>query len=265
MAETLRKLLKPLRQNTGPAVPRGQRVYAIGDIHGRLDLFAALANAIEADDAARGSAETTVILLGDLIDRSPDSASVVAAARAWQYRRKVRILCGNHEEMFLQSFRSLEVLGHFLRYGGYETVVSYPVDIDSFSIATPEQARDMMIRAIPQDDIDFLSNLEDLVVIGDYVFVHAGIDPEVPLEHQTTQHMHWIREPFLSHRGDFGHVVVHGHTIKEEPVVRQNRIGIDTGAFATGRLTALCLEETRRWVIEARAEGNTIKTGSRPI
>ena len=127
MPQTLRKLLRPLWQQNGPAIPQGERVYAIGDVHGRLDLFAALANAIEADDAARGSADTTVILLGDLIDRGPDSASVVAAARAWQYRRKVRIICGNHEEMFLGSFHHEETLRHFLRHGGKETLLSYPI------------------------------------------------------------------------------------------------------------------------------------------
>ena len=233
------------------AIPPGQRVYAVGDVHGRLDLFEALVEAIDADDAAAPPADTTVILLGDLVDRGPDSAGVIALVRAWQWRRRVRILAGNHEEMFLRSFSSPETFRHFLRHGGRETVLSYGVDRTAFAHADLEEAQEMMRAAVPAGDIAFLRGFEDMIAIGDYLFVHAGIDPAVPIEEQKVHTLRWIREPFLSHAAPHGPVVVHGHTICDAPEDFGNRIGIDTGAFMTGRLTALALEGTSRRYIEA--------------
>lgn len=234
-----------------PAIPAGRRVYAIGDIHGRKDLFAELIPAIEVDDTRHGPAETTVILLGDLVDRGQDSAGVIALAREWQLRRDVRILGGNHEEMFLNSFEDIEVFRHFLRHGGRETILSYGVDRGAFLQATMEEAHQLMIDAVPADDIAFIFGFEDMITIGDYLFVHAGIDPRVPLDQQRPKDLRWIREPFLSHAQAFGPVVVHGHTITEAPEDCGNRIGIDTGAYASGRLTAIVLEGTSRRYIEA--------------
>ncbi len=236
------------------AIPPGQRVYAVGDVHGRLDLFEALVAAIDADDAASTPAETTVIMLGDLVDRGPASAGVIALAREWQQRRTVRILAGNHEEMFLRSFRDIEMFRHFLRHGGRETVLSYGVEPDGFLEATLEEAQHLMRMAVPRSDIAYLESFEDMIRIGDYLFVHAGIDPRLPLEEQRTKDLRWIREPFLSHTDPHGMVVVHGHTISDAPEDCGNRIGIDTGAFMTGRLTALALEGTGRRYCEA-AEG----------
>jgi serine/threonine protein phosphatase 1 len=233
------------------AIPPGQRVYAVGDIHGRLDLFEALVAAIDADDAAAAPAETTVVLLGDLVDRGADSAGVIELDRAWQQRRRVRILAGNHEEMFLRSFNSIEMFRHFLRHGGRETVLSYGIDHAAFARAELEEAQAMMRAAVPREDIAYLEGFEDMIAIGDYLFVHAGIDPRVPIGEQTVHDLRWIREPFLSHAEAHGQVVVHGHTISDSPEDCGNRIGIDTGAFMTGRLTALVLEGTQRRYIEA--------------
>jgi serine/threonine protein phosphatase 1 len=244
-----------------PAIPAGQRVYAVGDIHGRCDLFEPLIAAIEADDAAAAPAETTVILLGDLVDRGADSAGVVARAREWQAQRRVRILGGNHEEMFLRSFDEVEMLRHFLRHGGRETALSYGIDRTAFVQAELEEAQQMLREFVPAEDLVFLAGFEDMVTIGDYLFVHAGIDPRVPLDEQKPQDLRWIREPFLSHSGSHGPVVVHGHTISDAPEDRGNRIGIDTGAFMSGRLTALVLEGTTRRYIEAyEGEGGVIAT-----
>ncbi len=233
-----------------PEIPAGTRVYAVGDIHGRSDLFAQVIVAIEEDDSRRGPAETTVVLLGDLVDRGPDSAGVIALARDWAQRRRVRMIAGNHEEMFLAAFHKRDTLRHFLRYGGKETVFSYPVDREAWTAASLEEAQEMMARVVPQADRDFLAGFEDMVRIGDYLFVHAGIDPTAPLDEQRTGDLRWIREPFLSHPGDHGAVVVHGHTISEDPQVRPNRIGIDTGAYHSGRLTVLGLEGAGRWLFE---------------
>ncbi len=231
--------------------PPGQRVYALGDIHGRADLFAALIAAVDADDAGRKPAITTIVLLGDLIDRGPDSAAVLSLAQDWQRRRAVRILCGNHEEMLLESLTCLDTLRSFLRYGGRETVLCYGIDLDRYDTATYEELQALIARRIPQDIIDFIRSFEDKLLIGDYLFTHAGIRPGIPIEDQQRSDLLWIREPFLSFGGDLGVIVVHGHTIFEQVSIRNHRIGIDTGAYATGNLTAIGLEGSERWLIAA--------------
>jgi serine/threonine protein phosphatase 1 len=264
MIDALRSLFGIRTPRALPAIPDGQRIYAVGDVHGRLDLFSAIVEAIEADDAERGRADTTVILLGDLVDRGPQSAEVLERARLWQQCRKVRILLGNHEEMFLASQEKTTHLRNFLRYGGRETILSYGVDEATFHVADIDEAMDLMRGAVPADHLAFIQSFEDLVVVGDYLFVHAGIKPQASLEEQERHDLRWIREPFLSHPGDHGMIVVHGHTITDAPEVRRNRIGIDTGAFASGRLTALGLEGTGRWLIEAREQDGVVTTASRP-
>jgi serine/threonine protein phosphatase 1 len=264
-------MLKSLRQifardvdaTPNAAIPPGERVYAVGDIHGRLDLFEAMIEAIERDDAMSAPARTTVVLLGDLVDRGPDSAGVLARARLWQQKRAVRILAGNHEEMFLSSFDDVEVLRHFLRYGGKETVLSYGVDRDVYNTAELEEVQRMMQAIVPEADREFMRGFEDMIAIGDYLFVHAGIAPGVPFEEQQRKDLRWIREPFLSHGEPHGAVVVHGHTISDEPVQRANRIGIDTGAYSSGRLTALVLEGTTRRYIEAIETEGLISVSTR--
>lgn len=267
MLKSLRRLFE--RPEIAPpptaAVPAGQRVYAVGDIHGRLDLFEALIEAIEADDAASGPAETTVILLGDLVDRGPDSAGVVARARAWQRQRSVRILAGNHEEMFLSSFEKADTLKHFLRFGGKETVLSYGIDPEAYVTASVEEVQEMMHRAVSAEERAYLESFEDMIAIGDYLFVHAGILPEVPFEEQKQRDLRWIREPFLSHAEPHGAVIVHGHTISEEPQDRGNRIGIDTGAYMSGRLTALVLEGTSRRYLEAVDSEGAVSAAAREL
>ena len=252
MIRRFRQYLAPREPARTVAVPAGERVYAVGDIHGRLDLFEQLIAAIDADDAARGPAKTTVILLGDLVDRGPDSAGVIEAAREWGRRRAVRVLAGNHEEMFLDSFERLETLRHFLRYGGKETLLSYPIDAAVYRDLSLEELQQRMRSAVPREHREFLMNAEDWIRIGDYLFVHAGIRPGVPLAEQRLSDMRWIRDRFIEHEGDHGFVVVHGHTITDEVEEMPNRIGIDTGAFMSGRLTALGLEGSGRWYLVAR-------------
>jgi serine/threonine protein phosphatase 1 len=266
MLKSIRRLFQRTETAHPPAaIPPGQRVYAVGDIHGRLDLFEAMIAAIEADDAARGPADTTVVLLGDLVDRGPDSAGVVAKAREWQRQREVRILLGNHEEMFLASFEKADTLKHFLRFGGKETVLSYGIDRKLYSKASIEDVQQMMHAAVSADDRAFLAGFEDKITIGDYLFVHAGIAPDVPFEEQKQRDLRWIREPFLSHTAPFGAVIVHGHTISDEPQDRGNRIGIDTGAYNSGRLTALVLEGESRRYLEAIDDGGSITAAARQL
>ncbi len=259
MLNTFRQIFGRNGAASHPAacVPPGRRIYAVGDVHGRRDLFDALLGAIEEDDAASAPAETTIVLLGDLVDRGADSAGVIARARELCGRRDTRILAGNHEEMFLDSFDNLDTFRHFLRHGGRETVLSYGVDRRRFADATMDEAQALMREAVPAEDIAFLASFEDHLAIGGYLFVHAGIDPTVPLAEQRQKDLRWIREPFLSHTGPHEHVVVHGHTIVPAVENRGNRIGIDTGAYSSGRLTAVRLEgETRRFIEAAEGKGS---------
>ena len=205
-------------------------------------------------------ADTTTILLGDLVDRGPDSAGVLAFAKAWQQHRKLHILLGNHEEMLLESLENLDVLRTLLRHGGRETAISFGITPEAYTEATFEEVQAMLRAAIPAETLEFIASFEDHVRIGDYLFVHAGIVPGKPIEQQSPYHLRWIREPFLSATASHGPVIVHGHTIYEEPLIRQNRIGLDTGAYASGRLTAMGLEGTTRWLLSAQSQDGAIAT-----
>lgn len=259
MFSRLRQLLGASQPALPAALPAGERAYAIGDVHGRADLLAALIAAIDADDAARGAARTTVILLGDLIDRGPDSAGVIRLTREWQQRRPVRILMGNHEEMFLDALEKEEVMRHFLRFGGREMLLSYPLDPMAYTRAELGEVAGMARSVIPAEDIAFIASFEDQIRLGDYLFVHAGVRPDVPLNAQRSSDLRWIRDPFLDHDEGFGAVVVHGHTIFDCPQIRHNRIGIDTGAYRSDRLTALGLEGTNRWLLTSAAKDGAIR------
>lgn len=251
MLNAIRQMIRPSTARPAPSVPQGQRWYVIGDVHGRLDLLTALADAIESDDAKGSASDTTVVLLGDLIDRGPNSAGAVRFARDWGKTRKVRHLAGNHEEMFLDSFSQIDVLRHFLRHGGKETILSYGMNLGDYNSFTLEELQAEIGRIVPQSDRDFLNSAGVMIEAGDYLMVHAGIDPDRPHTEQRRSDLLWIRERFLRHSHPFSHVVVHGHTIFEEVEDTGTRIGIDTGAYRTGRLTALVLEGSGKRTIQA--------------
>lgn len=251
MIKSLRTFFRPQEAIRRPSVPAGTRYYLIGDIHGRLDLFEQLKEAVEIDDADSTEAETVFVLLGDLIDRGEDSAGVVRLARKWHKKRNVRILAGNHEEMFLDSFDNVEMLRHFVKHGGRETLLSYGVDRKAYNNMSLKELHAQLPNIVPQKDRDFIAGFEDMIIVGDYAFVHAGIDPKRSIDDQKRSDMLWIRDRFLNHDGAHSHFIVHGHTITDEVDEQSNRMGIDTGAFRTGRLTALVLEGDTRRVIRA--------------
>lgn len=233
-------------------LPAGKRVYAVGDIHGRLDLLDDLLRQMEADDAARGPADTVVIFLGDLIDRGPDSARVVQRLlELGAETDKVRFLLGNHEEVFLKSMAGeRKALPFFLRIGGKETVLSYGIGEAEYAQSDYPELLALLRARVPQAHLDFLAGFEDMVVIGDYAFVHAGVRPGVPLEAQKPEALRWIREEFLNSAEPFEKIVVHGHSISDEVEECARRIGIDTGAYFSGRLTAMGFEGTERWILQ---------------
>jgi serine/threonine protein phosphatase 1 len=220
----------------------------LGDVHGRLDLLDDMLGRIEADDGARDQAKTSVIFLGDLIDRGPDSAGVLD--RLARYRPDFAtpyFILGNHEEILLRILEGDSgPVENWLTFGGAECASSYGLDPDELRKLAVEDAAERLRQAVPQAHVAFLRSFVDSVTFGSYLMVHAGIRPGIALDAQTPRDLRWIRSPFLEAGADFGFVVVHGHTISEEVEVRPNRIGIDTGAYATGVLTALVLEGTGR-------------------
>ena len=234
------------------SVPEGQRIYAIGDIHGRLDLLDQLILEIERDNAARSRVRTQIIFLGDLCDRGPNSRGVIERVmQLASASSDVRLIAGNHEELLIRAWEGdLRSAGLIGRVGGRETLLSYGVEEAQFDEAEPEELLALFKANIPEHHIAFLKSADDLVIAGDYLFVHAGIRPGDAIEEQRTSDLRWIRRDFTEFEGDHGMMVVHGHTIAEDVEERANRIGIDTGAFASGRLTALGLQGSDRWFLQ---------------
>jgi serine/threonine protein phosphatase 1 len=229
-----------------PRVPDGERVYAVGDIHGRDDLLGLLHRAI-AEDMRRTpqiSLRTLVVYLGDYIDRGPCAADVLERLihAPLPGCRSVH-LRGNHEDMML-DFLDSGTDALWLANGGGATLASYGIDADIFrtDIETLQRLRLRLQAALPARHLQFLRGLADYCCCGDYFFVHAGVRPGRPLDDQDRHDLTWIRGPFLASNVDFGKRIVHGHTIVTQPEVRTNRIGIDTGACFSGRLTCLVLE-----------------------
>lgn len=229
-----------------PRVPRGRRVYAVGDVHGHASLLARIQQAIDEDMAAHPGVAAVEVYLGDYVDRGPNSAGVLDALIARKLTHNAVCLSGNHEAVMKEALASPEAFARWLGMGGRETVTSYLGPRRAHDEATLWQA---WRSAMPRAHLAFLDGLETRFVCGDYVFVHAGVRPGVPLEQQSAEDMMWIRRPFLDCGDWLGHCVVHGHTPGREPEFRSNRINIDTAAYATGRLTCLVLEGEERFLI----------------
>lgn len=253
--ETVRLFRKTPKPGADPpSGPSGVRAYAIGDVHGRLDLLWALLDQIEADGRARPCGRKFIVFLGDLIDRGPDSRGVLSLLR--QIRATLPnpvFIMGNHEEMLLRVIGGDTTrLWDWLSFGGYEFAESYGLQEERLSTLPEAEAAAEIRAAVPPEDVAFVGSFIDSFRFGDYLFVHAGIRPGVPLRKQNDADLRWIREDFLESTVTHPFVVVHGHTISDEPEVCRNRIGIDTGAYRGGALTALCIEGTERRFLTAR-------------
>jgi len=235
-----------------PAAPEGLGVYAIGDVHGRDDLLAALLEAIRLD--AAGHANNLLVCLGDYVDRGPASAAVIERLCQFEARGFALVpLMGNHEHLMLKFLADPDEGGPWLANGAAATLASYGVAVGS---GWPERfrypsLRDALARNLPPHHRRFLDTLATSHAAGDYLFVHAGVRPGVPLGRQEVQDLIWIRGPFLNTTERFGRLIVHGHSIASEPELRPNRIGIDTGAYRSGRLTALAIAGDRQRLITA--------------
>lgn len=225
------------------SAPDGIRIYAVGDIHGRSDLVASVLRRIDADCRQHPALRPITVFIGDYIDRGPNSRDVLELLVRWRRDNETIFLRGNHE-IFLQRFLSdSRTLAHWRQYGGLETLTSYGLK-PTINPDRSEQVRlaDQLASTVPAEHFDLLGSLKPFFDCGDFLFVHAGIRPGIPIRAQKEQDLLWIREDFLEHEQPFERFVVHGHTPVDTPDLRSNRINIDTGAFATGRLTCIVIE-----------------------
>lgn len=239
-----------------PSLPSGARLYAVGDIHGRLDLLDALAEQIRADLVC-APPEVMTIFLGDYVDRGPASAGVLDRLSRGDFPTPIYALRGNHEDVFMRFLDDETVLEDWRGFGGIETLQSYGVDVmDAIRRGGYGLARKSLLDRMPREHRSFLEQTRFAASLGDYFFCHAGVRPGVALKSQKPKDLLWIREDFLRHEGSWGQIIVHGHTPVPRPEVLPNRINVDTGAFASSILTALVLEgRERRFLSTQNAPG----------
>jgi serine/threonine protein phosphatase 1 len=228
-------------------IPPGLRIYAIGDVHGRADLLRQMHERISEDARSSPAVEKRIIHLGDYIDRGSASRDVLEMLMTPRSDGiQTTHLLGNHEAMLLQFLDDTGIGPEWLAYGGLATLMSYGVQPkrDGSVEQKLAVAQQELREKLPPSHRQFLAALPTHQSFGDYFFVHAGVRPGVPLDQQSDADLIWIREEFLQSADFHGKIVVHGHSYKTEPEILHNRIGIDTGAYATGRLTCLVLEGT---------------------
>jgi len=230
--------------STTRRVPDGTRVYCVGDIHGRDDLLRDVAGCVDADMATRSFDNAVTVFLGDYIDRGADSKRVLERLASGEWPTSIIALAGNHEDFVLAFLDDAEILDFWRGQGGLETLHSYGVDVGPAMVGRDfVEVQAAFTARLPKHHRDYLEALKVSASIGDYFFCHAGVRPGVALDRQTRDDLLNIREPFLTSQAEHGKLIVHGHTPAVAPEIRPNRIGIDTAAYATGRLTCLILEK----------------------
>lgn len=228
------------------SAPVNTRIYAIGDIHGRADLLAETIDRIEEDLRRRPIEHAIEVYLGDYVDRGPNSKSVIDQLAVRLVQQHAVCLRGNHEAIFETFLRDdPATIHHWTQLGALHTLASYGVSMRSGANAlSPLELQHSLRRSFPRTHDLFLQCLRNSFVCGDFLFVHAGIRPGVPLMQQNPEDLLWIRDEFLKSTADHGKVVIHGHTPVDYPDIRSNRINIDTGAWRTGTLTCIAIEGT---------------------
>lgn len=236
--------LKPRQSAKKPRLPEGIRVYAFGDIHGRADLLREMFTVVDADLVRNPVRRAIHVFLGDYVDRGPDSAGTLDLLIERGRRHETICLKGNHEVFMLEVLLDPSKLGDWSKFGGLPTLMAYGIQ-PSFNPDSAEQVAliEALRKRLPDAHRRFLEGLLPSYVCGDFFFVHAGVRPGIPLNEQTEADMLWIRDEFLDSEENFGKFIVHGHTPVREPDIRPNRINIDTGAYATGNLTLLTIQE----------------------
>jgi serine/threonine protein phosphatase 1 len=234
-----------------PSIPTGLRIYAVGDIHGRLDLLEELLSRIDADIARRPTARPLYVFLGDYIDRGAFSRETIDRLIQLGKARECIFLRGNHERIALKCLSDRNLFDQWMRLGGLDTLLSYGIAPAQLASGKPiVELQAAFHGAVPLAHFGFFRDLQSSFTCGDFFFVHAGVRPGVELSRQVENDLLWIREEFLLSTEDFGKVIIHGHTPTSGIEVEPNRINIDTGAFATGRLSCLVIEGTSLAVID---------------
>lgn len=224
-----------------PALPHDVTLFCVGDIHGRLDCLQRIHARIDADIADRAARRPIEIYLGDYVDRGPESAAVITALLERQRQRRCIFLRGNHERIMATFLAGELPFSTWRGLGGDMTAMSYGLDPRHLASAG-EAAAELLAERMPDQHRAFLGALRNSFRAGPYFFAHAGVRPGIDLRAQVEEDLLWIREEFLEERADFGAVVVHGHTPVAAPDMRRNRINIDTGAYATGNLSCLRID-----------------------
>ncbi|MER9732360.1 metallophosphoesterase family protein [Mesorhizobium sp. M0217] len=240
--------------------PDGMRLYAIGDVHGRLDLLAAMHRRIESELEYKPTSDWRVIHLGDYVDRGPESKGVIDFLIEVQKRDPRHLmLAGNHDIGFLDFLDEPDPEGLFIRYGGVQTAQSYGVDLAEqaswFGKAEAlRRGHQALVNAVPQAHVDFLRSLQLSLISGDFFFCHAGVRPDVPLESQSPQDLVWIRDVFHNHPRLYPKVIVHGHTPVPEAEVMPNRVNVDTLAWQSGMLSALAVDGADKRILTVQGK-----------
>jgi len=234
----------PHPQSIAASTPADTRIYAIGDIHGRADLLIETIARIDDDVERRPIEHAVEVYLGDYIDRGPDSKTVIDLLAVRLVENRAVCLRGNHEVLMESFLRDPANLRPWLKLGGMHTLASYGVSARPGTIKTEIALHRRFRGAFPRAHELFLQCLRYGFYCGDFLFVHAGVRPGIPIEQQDLQDLLWIRHEFLDSAQDHGLVIVHGHTPVPHPDIRHNRINIDTGAWRTGTLTCIAIEGT---------------------
>jgi serine/threonine protein phosphatase 1 len=232
-------------------LPDGMRIYAIGDVHGRNDLLEALLERVRKHVAANPIARPLIVVLGDYVDRGPSSRQVLDTLLQRSSYQDTILLQGNHERYVLDFLDNPASLSDWLRLGGLETLRSYGLDPGNFLDPRTQEllAMSLSLAMHQNGHLDLLRDLPSSFTCGDFFFVHAGVRPGVPLDQQSHRDLLEIRKDFLLCTSSFGKIVVHGHTPVSKVEIHANRINIDTGAYATGRLTCVAIEGDQLQII----------------
>ncbi|MHB8287079.1 MAG: metallophosphoesterase family protein [Caulobacteraceae bacterium] len=247
----------------------GRLIYAVGDVHGRLDALNSLLTAIAADLSQSAlSGKAVLLFLGDYVDRGSWSRGVIDALISLKAAQEIEVvtLLGNHEQTLLSFLEDASVGPTWVGYGGGATLASYGVDAPPVGAPLDdwEETQALFAGALPPEHLAFFHNLELIRVIGDFAFVHAGVRPGAPLSEQTPQDLLWIRDDFTQSHARHEKVVVHGHTPTEAPYDGATRIGVDTGAYATGVLSAVRLMGSSRRFLTTTLKDLTSASRERP-
>jgi serine/threonine protein phosphatase 1 len=238
--------MRPNAQTTRSRLPEGWRIYAIGDVHGRADLLERVLTGIDAQLDTDPAVRSVELFLGDYVDRGPASREVLDRLIKRSQERETVCLRGNHETYIAAFLNDPTILSEWRHYGGLQTLMSYGLTpTANADWVDQERLAADFDEALPENHRHFLNDLKLSFTCGDYFFAHAGVRPGIPLANQREEDLLWIRQDFLMCEDDFGKTVVHGHTPVHEPEIRPNRINIDTGAYATGQLTCLVLEDDK--------------------